>query len=239
MTPRTSRGVRRRTPRTAVAGNCRRPGTAPQARVPDTAKPRRSARRALGLLLPVLALAVAGCGIRSTSVPVDAGPAPSRVTCAQPSAPATLAPGAVDRTLYLVCSGQIAPVRRAVQPAPTDGRTDRTALAQLLVAQLQLSPRAAERTVGFDTAVPDALRVVKAHPGDPAGTLRLSQAPDELPSYALGQIVCTLAAYPSVARDHAVVLGGPDRTDELRRYACTSDLRTSAYAADNAGIPVP
>ncbi|MEC3996620.1 hypothetical protein VSR01_25175 [Actinacidiphila sp. DG2A-62] len=201
--------------------------------------PRRPAA-GFALLLPVLALAASGCGIRSTSVPVDAGPAPSRVTCAQPSTPATAAPGEVGRTLYLVCGGQIAPVRRAVRSVPTatDGRPDAAALARALVAQLELSPRAAESSVGFDTAVPDALEVLGARPGDPAGTLRLNQAPDELPSYALGQIVCTLAADATVSPDHSVVLGGPDRADELRRYSCTSDLRTSAYAADTAGIPV-
>jgi hypothetical protein len=197
--------------------------------------------RAVGALGLGLALAplVAGCGIRTTSVPVDAGPAPSRVTCAQPAAPPTPLPDAVTRKVYLVCSGQIAPVQRAVRVAdPAGGRGARETLARELIALLQASPRAAESAAGFYSAVPVGLEVVAPLRGDPADTLRLSQAADDLPSFVLGQVVCTLAADAALAPGGSVVLGGPDSGDELRRYSCTPDLRTSADAANSAGVPV-
>lgn len=197
--------------------------------------------RLLAALAPALALAplLTGCGIRTTSVPVDAGPAPSRVTCAQPSAPATPVPDTVTRAVYLVCSGQIAPVQRPVRlPDVVRGRDSRTVLARELLGLLQASPRAAESAAGFDSGVPLTLELLAPLPGDPADALRLSQALGDLPSFALGQIVCTLAADATLAPGHTVVLGGPDSGDELRRYSCTPDLRTSGEPADTAGVPV-
>jgi hypothetical protein len=189
----------------------------------------------------VLALAplLAGCGIRTTSVPVDAGPAPSRVSCAGPNAPATPEPDTVVRQVYLVCSMQIAPVEREVRAREGKNvRLSHTALAQDLIEQLQISPRQAEASAGFSTAVPGTLAVSAPHGGDRRDAIRLSLELDELPSFALAQIVCTLTADAAVAPDHSVVLGGPAGGDELRRYTCTSDLRTHPEAADTAGIPV-
>ncbi|MEE4541681.1 hypothetical protein V2S66_06810 [Streptomyces sp. V4-01] len=195
---------------------------------------------AVGVLGLALAPLLAGCGIRTTSVPVDAGPAPSRVSCAQPAAPATPLPDAVTRKVYLVCSGQIAPVRRPVRVADVGGgRGGRERLARQLIALLQASPRAAESTAGFYTAVPVTLEVLAPLPGDPADALRLSEAAEDLPSFVLGQVVCTLAADSALAPGGSVVLGGPDAGDELRRYSCTPELRTSADAAVSAGEPVP
>ncbi len=47
------------------------------------------------LALPLLAVLLAGCGIRATEVPTDYGPAPSRVRCVAPEADASTrsAPG--------------------------------------------------------------------------------------------------------------------------------------------------
>jgi hypothetical protein len=141
--------------------------------------------------------------------------------------------------VYLVCSGQIAPVRRTVRLVDVTGVPDgRQVLARELVSLLQGSTRGTESAAGFYTAVPVTLEVVAPLPGDPAGTLRLNQALDELPSFALGQIVCTFTADSALAPVHSVVLGGPDGGDELRRYTCTPDLRTSADAANSAGTPV-
>ncbi|MBM9504625.1 hypothetical protein [Actinacidiphila acididurans] len=181
----------------------------------------------------VLAVAgglLTGCGIRSTSVPVDAGPAPSREACAVPRTNPTPGPDTVLRQVYLVCGMQIAPVRRLV---PAD------ASARSLLAQLQRSLLPEETTAGFVSAVPGTLEFVPAWKGDPPGTLRLNQDLDELPSFALAQIVCTLTDPPSPATTPAptLTLGGATPGSKPRTYSCTSDLRTRPEAADSAGTP--
>jgi hypothetical protein len=179
---------------------------------------------------------LAGCGIRTTTVPVDAGPAPSRVSCEAPKAPATPEPDAVVRRVYLVCSMQIAPVSRAVPVR--DGLIDRVTQVRELVSQLQISPQPDETKAGFSTAVPGTLVVTGPAKGDPKDALRLNMAVDELPSFALAQLVCTLTANKLIAPDGEVVFGGPSPDTKLRSYSCTSDLRSRPDAADTAGTPV-
>lgn len=193
-------------------------------------------RRVLAAAVVAMAPLLAGCGIRTTSVPVDAGPAPSRVSCEAPKAPVAAEPDAVVRPVYLVCSMQIAAVRRSVPVR--DGKMDWDAQVRELVEQLQMSPRAGESKAGFSTAVPGALWIIGPVKGDPKDALRLNQSPDELPSFALAQLVCTLTANPLIAPDREVVLGGPPPDAKLRSYACTPDLRTDPEAADTAGTPV-
>ena len=183
-----------------------------------------------------MAPVLTGCGIRTTSVPVDAGPAPSRVSCEAPKAPAAVGPDAIVRPVYLVCSMQIAAVSRSVPVR--NGWMNRTDQVRELIEQLQTGPRAAESKAGFSTAVPGALGITAAFTGDPKGALRLDQSPDELPSFALAQLVCTLTANPQIAPDRKVVLGGPEPASKLRSYACTPDLRSDPGAADTAGTPV-
>jgi hypothetical protein len=179
---------------------------------------------------------LAGCGIRTTSVPVDDGPAPSRVACAPPKVAATPAPESMVEKVYLLCNAQVAPVKRTVEVR--DARFDRLSEVRTLLAQLQISPRTAETKAGFSTAIPGTLEIFTAGPGDGRDALRLNDRPEDLPSFALAQLVCTLAADPLVAPDHAVVLGGPEPDGGLRSYTCTSDLRTRSDAADAAGTPV-
>jgi hypothetical protein len=198
---------------------------------------RGSVRRGRGwVAAAAMAALLTGCGIRSTSVPVDAGPAPSRVSCEAPKAPTTPEPNSVIRPVYLVCSMQIAAVSRSV-PA-RDSRFDWTTQATELVAQLQMSPRAGEGKAGFSTAVPGALWITAPAKGDPKDSLRLNQAPDELPSFALAQLVCTLTANPQIAPHRQVILGGPPPDGKLRSYSCTPGLRTDPEAADTAGTAV-
>ena len=186
--------------------------------------------------VPLLALALAGCGIRTTTVPVDAGPAPSQVSCALPKPTDTVQPNTVVRKVYLVCSMQAAEVPRNVVLRP--GPVDRLEEVRVLMMQLQRSPLAAEMQAGFVTEVPGSLVVEGPRAGDPKEALRLTQPPDELPSFALAQIVCTLTADKSIAPDGWVVLGGIGVQDGLRRYACTEDLRSRPNAADTAGVQV-
>ncbi|MFJ4844319.1 hypothetical protein [Streptomyces sp. NPDC088733] len=222
-------------------------GTAPSPAAPGAARRWRAP-----LLAVVCAALAAGCGIRTTSVPVDAGPAPSRVSCAVPDSPrattasasATVsasasasapAPSAAESvvTVYLVCSSQVADVHRAVALA---GLT-RLGTAVALLRELQQRLGMTEATAGFGTAVQGDLAVEGPHPGDPRDALRLSAPLSELPPFALAQVVCTYAADPSLSSGGSVVLGGSDDT-QVRRYTCTSDLRTDPGAAETAGTAV-
>ncbi|NUS15918.1 MAG: hypothetical protein HOY69_31720, partial [Streptomyces sp.] len=142
----------------------------------------------LAALLPLLG----GCGIRTTTVPVDAGPAPSRVSCQVPKA--VNSPGVTDAAvvgIYLVCGMQATPVPRTVSVRPqARGRVEQV---RELVAQLNRALTAQEAAAGFTTAVPATLEILGPWPGDPADALRLDAVVEDLPSFALAQIVCTIA----------------------------------------------
>ncbi|MER6994449.1 hypothetical protein [Streptomyces sp. NPDC000410] len=160
----------------------------------------------------VFALAVAGCGIRTTSVPVDAGPAPSRMPCSlSGKETATRAqPGGVPVRVYLVCASALVAVDRTA-PGPEDAEADRlpVARARALLDQLLAEPSVAEREAGFTTDVGGPLVVSSGWKGDPEGTLRLTRQPEDLTPTALAQIVCTFAESEAATAGGTVVLGGP------------------------------
>jgi hypothetical protein len=183
---------------------------------------------------------LAGCGIRTTSVPVDAGPAPSRVSCAVPdekataTATATASPAAgLTARVYLVCSAQVAGVNRTVR---TEG-LDRLDMAVLLLRELQRKPRGGESAAGFTTAVQGDLAVEGPRRDDPRDSLRLSAPLGDLPPFALAQVVCTYAGTAAGSTGGGVLLGGSDDTP-VRRFTCTGDLRTDPEAAETAGTAV-
>ncbi|MEU4682394.1 hypothetical protein [Streptomyces xinghaiensis] len=216
------------------------PTPAPAPAPPPAAAPRRPRRGPLTAALAALVLAgSAGCGIRGTSVPVDAGPAPSRVSCQVSGDPRPVPDSGKEAPadVYLVCSAQIMRVQRAVRY--TDGRAeeDRLRRARDLLAELQTPPSRAEDEGGFSSEVPDGLEVAAPREGDPGDALRLSRIPDELPAYALAQLICTFAGSAAVAGDGSVVLGGPDG-DPLKRYPCTEELRARPEAAQTTGVPL-
>ncbi|SEB65027.1 hypothetical protein SAMN05428945_0754 [Streptomyces sp. 2224.1] len=207
---------------------------------------RRTGRRTAAVV--VLALAAAGCGIRGTSVPVDAGGAPSRVSCKAPSSPAAspsasasassgteagtdAGPGS-QAIVYLVCGSALAQVERAVPPSKADD--PRLPTARALLHELQREPSAAEEKAGFSTALPRDVKVTEPRDGDPTDALRLSIRPDDLPSFALAQLVCTYGASPALGRTHAAVLGGPG-DDTAHRYDCSADVLANPDIAENAG----
>ena len=198
--------------------------------------PKRARTPAALAALTVLALAVAGCGIRPTSVPVDAGAAPSRVGCALPDerGSATVPESSVVR-LYLVCSSRVVPVQRVVRLPE-----ERTDIARTLLAELQSRPGPDEKAAGFTTTLPPELRIRDGGKGDPKEALRLSIPLDELPSYAVAQIVCTYTSTVVAAADGSIVLGGPadGAAKPLQRFDCGTALRTSPEAAETAGLPV-
>ncbi|MEW1614536.1 MULTISPECIES: hypothetical protein [unclassified Streptomyces] len=183
----------------------------------------RSAAAALCAVLAAAALA-SGCGIRTTSVPVDAGAAPSRVPCRLPSADvATRSPDSVAAPVYLVCASQLVAVDRPVPGGPSG--TGRLAAARALLDQVQQAPPENERRAGFSTAVPVGLRVEPARAGDPAGTLRLSSQPEDLSAEALAQLVCTYAENEALVTEGSVVLGGPGKYPP-RGHLCTSQTKS-------------
>ncbi|MFF9789771.1 hypothetical protein [Streptomyces bacillaris] len=187
----------------------------------------RSLRRAgAGFAAVLAAVALAsGCGIRTTSVPVDAGAAPSRVPCKLPSADVTTrSPESVAAPVYLVCASQLVTVDRPV-PSGAAGGADPLVAARALLDQAQQAPPETERRAGFSTAVPAGLRVENPRTDDPAGTLRLSSQPEDLSAEALAQLVCTYAENEALVTDGSVVLGGPG-TYPPRGYLCTSQTKS-------------
>ncbi|RKN47255.1 hypothetical protein D7294_01435 [Streptomyces hoynatensis] len=200
------------------------------------------AKAARGLFLGLLA-GVAGCGIRATDVPVDGGPAPTRASCEAPSA----AEGTEQTDVFLVCGSKVNPVHRAIEyPAPVsgeDGRagavSERVAVAEALLDELEATPRREERAAGFSSAVPEDLGVSGPIPGDPAGVLRLSERPSDLPAFALGQIICTFANSSRLGDGgQTVVLGGPpgEPRGQPRTYSCSTAMRTSPDSGQPPGV---
>ncbi|WP_329147092.1 hypothetical protein OIU91_16365 [Streptomyces sp. NBC_01456] len=186
--------------------------------------------------LAALALAAAGCGIRGTSVPVDAGGAPSRVSCKAPAtAPAPGPPGTTQATVYLVCGSALAQVERTVTlPKGASAADPRLPTARALLGELQRRPSADEEQAGFSSALPPHLKVTGPRAGDPSDALRLSIRPDDLPSFALAQLVCTYGASTALGRTHAAVLAGPG-DETAHRFDCSADVLAHPDIAENAG----
>ncbi|GAB2599051.1 lipoprotein [Streptomyces capparidis] len=190
---------------------------------------RGTAARPAAVGAAALLTLLAGCGIRATSVPVDAGPAPSRATCSGPDSTETAAPRRPQRDsagrlrldrieVFLVCNGQVQAVER-----DTRVRGDEALVADQLLAQLKIPPERQESERGYGTRVPSDLEFAPALPSDPAGTLRLSREPGEMQSVELGQVVCTLSR--NLRADARVPLAGPDAGSPAVAYACDALVR--------------
>lgn len=195
------------------------------------ARPALGARAARGWRVPVvaavLAAVTAGCGIRTTSVPVDAGGAPSRVPCSLSDAPAlTASPDAgVPARVYLVCASGLEPVSRTVRPEDgASGDAARVAMAGALLEAMRERPSERERQAGFTTYLDEPLQVTAGRAGDPDGALRLSRQPEDLPPAGLAQIVCTYAESDATSVRGTVVLGGPGKYP-VRRYVCDESVK--------------
>ncbi|MEV5984450.1 hypothetical protein AB0L85_05445 [Streptomyces sp. NPDC052051] len=179
------------------------------------------------LAVPLLAVLLAGCGIRPTQVPTEFGPAPSRVPCALSGTDLSAqSAGGLPVQVFLLCSSQLVATDRSVRipDGPAEGQR-RVQVAQGLLDQLAAQPPAGEAQAGYSTDVLGGIRVSGPRGKDPEDTFRLSTPPEDLGSYALAQIVCTFAgSEATAAEDGSVVLGGPGRP--LRRYECTTQVRS-------------
>ncbi|WUS98847.1 hypothetical protein OHA46_20165 [Streptomyces sp. NBC_00708] len=198
---------------------------------------RRGHRTAAALAGAALCAVLAtGCGIRTTSVPVDAGAAPSRVPCAMPAEDvASQAEQGIPVQVYLVCASQLVAVDRAVQVQ--EAKSDRLRIATALLDELRVRPTADERRAGFSTDVPKSLRVSGPHAGDAKDALRLSEQPEDLPAEALAQIVCTFTESEPLTTGETVTLGGPGNYP-ARGYLCTTETKASPKAVPSSiGVP--
>ncbi|BBJ43147.1 lipoprotein [Streptomyces antimycoticus] len=201
----------------------------------------RWSRSAAALLLAgAVALPAAGCGIRGTSVPVDAGAAPSRASCRAPESERAAEGMSRDSVrIYLLCSSRILSVSRTTRQGDEKTSPEPVRVAQALLEQLRLPPTAAEAAAGFSTAVEDWVEISGPAKDDPDSALRLSRPPEEIQSLALAQIVCTLADTTVAGDDGKVVLGGPDsQRDPLKAYQCTEEMRRNPMIAVNSGVLV-
>ncbi|NEA99734.1 hypothetical protein [Streptomyces sp. SID13726] len=191
----------------------------------ETARAARGGRRLLAL--PLLGLLLAGCGIRSTEVPTDFGPAPSRVRCSlsEPGAASQASRGLAVQ-VFLLCGSSLVAVDRTLRvPDGTADSERRVLVAQGLLDQLAEAPSTAEREAGYATYVRGGTTVGGPRQGDPEDTLRLSTPPAELSAYSLAQLVCTFSDSAAAEGDGSVILGGP-ATAPLRRYECTDEVRS-------------
>ncbi|MFI1652592.1 hypothetical protein OG373_15970 [Streptomyces avidinii] len=198
-------------------------------------------RRALpvvpAVLVPFVAallLATSACGIRATTVPVDVGAAPSRVSCDTQPQPSGVQ--GFRATVELVCGSQLVGVERVIPvPEKKPVRDPLTLVAQALLEALERTPTTEERDAGFTSEVPAGLSAGAPRPGDPAGTVRLSRKPEDLPPVALSQIVCTLAGSEALkGTPGPVVLGGPD-LDPPRAWECTDAVRSRPESVPTLG----
>ncbi|MET9832729.1 hypothetical protein ABZ078_26260 [Streptomyces sp. NPDC006385] len=183
--------------------------------------------RHLLALSTLAATVLTGCGIRSTEVPTDFGPAPSRVHCSlsEPNVSTQAARG-LPVQVFLLCRSQLVAVERTVRvPEGAADSERRVLVAQGLLDELDATPSPEEKEAGYTTDVRGAMSVTGPRPGDPDETLRLSTPPTDLTSYALAQIVCTFSDSTAAEDDGSVILGGPDDTPP-RRYECTDEVRT-------------
>ncbi|MFJ1973369.1 hypothetical protein ACIO93_32410 [Streptomyces sp. NPDC087903] len=178
------------------------------------------------LALPLLAALLTGCGIRSTEVPTDFGPAPSRVRCSlsEPDVSAQAARG-LPVQVFLLCGSSLVTVDRTVRvPDSAADSRRRVLVAQGLLDELAANPSAPEKEAGYTSDVRGGMTVGGPRPKDPDDTLRLSTRPGDLTSYALAQIVCTFSDSAAAEGDGSVILGGPG-TEAPRRYECTDEVR--------------
>ncbi|MEV8017708.1 hypothetical protein AB0O76_15480 [Streptomyces sp. NPDC086554] len=184
---------------------------------------RRRLRAAL--LAAALTATLAGCGIRSTEVPTDFGPGPSRVPCVMSgSSIASQSSSGVPVQVFLVCAAQLVTVDRTVRIPTEKATTDRVRIAQALLDELAQPPSDPEKQAGFATDVRGGTVVSGPREGDPDDALRFSTPPEDLSAFALAQIVCTYADSAAAAGEGSVILGGPGDAP-LRRYECTQAVR--------------
>jgi hypothetical protein len=159
-------------------------------------------------------------------VPVDAGPAPSRMPCEVSGAQITpqAQPQGVPVRVYLVCASRLESVDRTARIPEEKAVDSRVQVARALLDELLKEPSSPEHEAGFATYVRGPLVLTGPRADDLTGTLRLSRQPEDLPAQALAQIVCTFAEGKAATADGSVLLGGPGDYAP-RRYECSAGTK--------------
>ncbi|HSA52716.1 MAG TPA: hypothetical protein VLH10_21735 [Yinghuangia sp.] len=175
-------------------------------------------------------LLVAGCGIRATEGPINAGD-PARRPSTQGN---TASPGTANHAIYLIRDGRPQAVQRGgavVLPTPARNTMrptsphdpERWSLIVRLLLELGQGPSADEAAQGWSTALPPGgVKPADPLPNDPVELVRLDLASlDALDPLALGQIVCTLQ---HAAKSHPISFGarqGPGVAQDCAAFGST------------------
>ncbi len=118
--------------------------------------------------LPLLAVLLAGCGIRSTQVPTDFGPAPSRVPCALSGQDITTQSShGIPVQVFLICSGQLVTVDRSVRIPDGTAEGVRRVLGGAGSDELAETPSTPEQQAGYTTDVRGGMTVSGPRPQHP------------------------------------------------------------------------
>ncbi|NUU20528.1 MAG: hypothetical protein HOV68_03275 [Streptomycetaceae bacterium] len=190
------------------------------------ARARRS-RAFVGLTAGVATVGLlAGCGIRATEGPINAGPPAQR-----PAQGATSLPGVAQHAIYLVRDGRPQQVQRgdAVDltvpgtgstPVPTPDDPARMSQIDRLLRELVKGPTPEEAAQGWTTALPaGGLGLANPVAGDPADLVRLDvDSFASLSPLALGQIVCTLQSAGKNASVSLAARTGPGRSQQCATF---------------------
>jgi germination protein M len=170
-------------------------------RPPSSSAAKRPGRRSAWLLVPAVALLLAGlgsCGGKSE----PATPSPTATTSSTPSASPTASASPSSSTtlqlsVYFISSGKIAAGHRTVPKTK--------AVAAAAVNQLLDGPTDAESSAGFTNALPPgaSVRSIRVAKGTAlvsldAEILQLGQSNPEAEAAALAQLTFTLTQFPTV-----------------------------------------
>lgn len=145
------------------------------------------------LLLPAVAVLVAGCGLRPESTAREIPPTPDTRQSTSATPPDGPLAGTESVRLYLVRQDTLEPVLRHVDTPPT---------VRELVAYLEAGPSHAERAAGYRSAltdtdlVADVQLVGRIAVVGLADSFDLAGRPNDVLAFA--EVVCTLALHPSV-----------------------------------------
>lgn len=199
-------------------------------------RPRRSRLAIVGAV--GAAALLAGCGIRATEGPINAGEPAKR-----PQGTAT-SPVLATHPIYLVRNGRPEPVLRgdAVDlPLPSHNPTHpstaddplRLSLIDRLLRELAKGPTQEEKAAGWTTRLPSGgVGLANPFPDDSPELVRLDVGSlGELDPLALGQVVCTIQRAAKADRILLAGRGGPGQP-----LVCAT---FQGVPAGSAGKPVP
>lgn len=180
------------------------------------------------LLAMAAAIALTGCGVRPTGI-VEAGP-PARGVEVPP-------------TVYFLIGGKPRPVVRDQRPTVTQPTA---ALSQVLLPELFIGPRAAERQRGVTSELPRFRDFGATTVEEDRAVITLEGAVDRLSDLARSQLVCTVErqlARGDTTWSGTVVVEALPSGQQIEMPRCPADALTArpyrAPGLDRELQPVP